>query len=123
MSPDGVAVFALRANPDRPPHVVRLDARAADQEPVELRSPATPTGELPERADTGGDVEAALDARRMLAALPTPQRLVLVLRFWLDLSEQQTADALDCSLGTVKSRTSRALKALRENTSIVNGAR
>lgn len=83
----------------------------------------TPTGELPERADTGGDVEAALDARRMLAALPTPQRLVLVLRFWLDLSEQQTADALDCSLGTVKSRTSRALKALRESTSIVNGAR
>jgi dipeptidyl aminopeptidase/acylaminoacyl peptidase len=47
VSPDGAAVFALRANPDRPPHVVRLDARTADQEPVELRSPATPAGELP----------------------------------------------------------------------------
>ncbi|MEA2578659.1 MAG: hypothetical protein QOD78_2247 [Chloroflexota bacterium] len=47
ISPDGGTVFALRANPDRPPHVVRLDARATDQEPVELRSPATPAGELP----------------------------------------------------------------------------
>jgi dipeptidyl aminopeptidase/acylaminoacyl peptidase len=47
VSPDGSAVFALRAHPDRPPHVVRLDARAADREPVELRSPATPRGELP----------------------------------------------------------------------------
>ena len=47
VSPDGGAVFALRASPDRPPHVVRLDARAADQDPVEVRSPATPAGELP----------------------------------------------------------------------------
>ena len=47
ISPDGGTVFALRANPDRPPHVVRLHARAAHQEPVELRSPATPAGELP----------------------------------------------------------------------------
>ena len=47
VSPDGGTVFALRANLDRPPHVVRLDARAADQEPTELRSPATPADELP----------------------------------------------------------------------------
>ena len=47
VSPDGATVYALRAGPDRPPHVVRLDARAPDQEPVELRSPATPAGELP----------------------------------------------------------------------------
>ena len=50
VSPDGGAVFALRASPDRPPHVVRLDARAADQDPVEVRSPATPAGELPRTA-------------------------------------------------------------------------
>ncbi|GAB7191958.1 hypothetical protein NUM3379_26660 [Kineococcus sp. NUM-3379] len=49
----------------------------------------------------------------LLAELPAPQRLVLVLRFWLDLSEQDTADALGCSVGTVKSRTSRALARLR----------
>jgi dipeptidyl aminopeptidase/acylaminoacyl peptidase len=47
VSPDGATVYALRAHPDRPPHVVRLDARAHDQEPVELRSPATPAGDLP----------------------------------------------------------------------------
>jgi len=83
----------------------------------------TPTEELPDVRVAGADVEAALDARRLLADLPTHQRLVLVLRYWLDLSEEQTAEALDCSVGTVKSRTSRALKALREKTSIVNGAR
>ena len=47
VSPDGGAVFALRASLDRPPHVVRLDSLAADQDPVEVRSPATPAGELP----------------------------------------------------------------------------
>ena len=47
VSPDGAAVFALRAHLDRPPHVVRLDAHGADQEPVELRSPATPRRALP----------------------------------------------------------------------------
>ncbi len=47
VSPDGRTVYALRAHPDRPPHVVKLDARGKDQEPVELRSPATPARELP----------------------------------------------------------------------------
>ena len=47
VSPDGATVYALRAHPDRPPHVVRVAARGADQEPVELDSPATPRGELP----------------------------------------------------------------------------
>ena len=48
-SPDGSVVYALRSHPDRPPHVVRLDARAGDQTPVELRSPATAEGDLPRR--------------------------------------------------------------------------
>ncbi|GAA4981660.1 SigE family RNA polymerase sigma factor [Kineococcus glutinatus] len=74
----------------------------------------TPTAVLPDTTCAGhGDLDAALDAQRMLAELPTPQRLVLVLRFWLDLSEQDTAEALGCSVGTVKSRTSRALATLR----------
>jgi RNA polymerase sigma-70 factor (sigma-E family) len=82
-----------------------------------------PTQDLPDVPGTDADLDRALDARRLLADLPTPQRLVLVLRFWLDYTEQQTADALDISLGTVKSRTSRALKTLRENASTLNGAR
>lgn len=48
-SPDGTALYALREGVDRPPHVVRLDARAADQEARELPSPAVPAEALPRR--------------------------------------------------------------------------
>jgi RNA polymerase sigma-70 factor (sigma-E family) len=47
-----------------------------------------------------------------LARLPVGQRAVIVLRYWADLSEAATAEALSISAGTVKSRTSRALTAL-----------
>jgi RNA polymerase sigma-70 factor (sigma-E family) len=72
-----------------------------------------PTASMPELPTASRDSDAVIDAQRMLAELPTHQRVVLVLRYWLDLSEQDTAEALDCSLGTVKSRTSRALATLR----------
>ena len=48
-----------------------------------------------------------------LAELPERDRAVLTLRFLLDLSEHDTAAALGCRPGTVKSRTSRALERLR----------
>lgn len=53
---------------------------------------------------------ALLDALR---TLPIRQRAVVVLRFWDDLSVQDTAAALDISEGTVKSHSSRGLAALR----------
>lgn len=46
--------------------------------------------------------------------LPVRQRAVLVLRYFQDLSVEQTADALGCSTGTVKSQTHHALNKLRE---------
>jgi RNA polymerase sigma factor (sigma-70 family) len=48
-----------------------------------------------------------------LATLPYDQRVVVVLRVVEDLSEQQVADMLGVAIGTVKSRLSRGLAALR----------
>jgi RNA polymerase sigma-70 factor (sigma-E family) len=64
------------------------------------------------------DVPAAHDHDRLVlwphvVNLPPRQRAVIVLRYYEDLSEQQIADALGCSTGTVKSNASDALKALR----------
>lgn len=54
------------------------------------------------------------DLVRALRALPRRQREAVVLRHLLDLSEAETATALSCSAGTVKSATSRGLAKLRE---------
>jgi RNA polymerase sigma factor (sigma-70 family) len=59
-----------------------------------------------------GDRQDTLTA---LASLPRGQRAVLVLRFYEDLTEAQTAEVLGVSVGTVKSQTSRALSALRSS--------
>ena len=48
-----------------------------------------------------------------LQQLPSQQRAALVLRYFLDLSEKETARELDISVGTVKSTVSRALDRLR----------
>ncbi len=53
------------------------------------------------------------DLVRALRALPRRQREAVVLRHLLDLSEAETATALKCSIGTIKSATSRGLAQLR----------
>lgn len=52
-----------------------------------------------------------------LHRLPYDQRAVIVLRYWLGLSEAEIADELGCRPGTVKSRHSRALRTLRKDLS------
>ncbi|KGN31005.1 RNA polymerase subunit sigma-70 [Knoellia sinensis KCTC 19936] len=53
------------------------------------------------------------DLRAQIRKLPTQQRASIVLRYYEDRSEAETAEILGCSIGTVKSHTSRALAALR----------
>jgi RNA polymerase sigma-70 factor (ECF subfamily) len=73
--------------------------------------------------DVAGGERADVDAERRrlgaaiaqgVAALPDPQRAVLVLREYHDLDYQEIADALEIDVGTVKSRLSRARVTLRE---------
>jgi RNA polymerase sigma-70 factor (sigma-E family) len=66
----------------------------------------------------GGTDEAEAAVRRVglrqaLAALPSRQRAVVVLRYFEDLTEAQTADLMGCSVGTVKSQAHDALNRLR----------
>jgi RNA polymerase sigma-70 factor (sigma-E family) len=70
--------------------------------------------EVPERgAQEGPDIEERDAALQALALLAPRQRATLVLRFWEDLSIEQTADLLGCSPGTVRSQTARGLATLR----------
>jgi RNA polymerase sigma-70 factor (sigma-E family) len=65
-------------------------------------------------ADAGLDGTALrLDVAAALARLAPRQRAVLVLRFYEDLTEVQTAEAMRCSVNTVKSQTRHALDRLR----------
>ena len=73
-----------------------------------------PHDELPDRADpTAIDTSVRDDVMRALAEVPPRQRAVLVLRFWEDLSVEETASVMSCSTGNVKSQTSRGLANLR----------
>ncbi|AXG14946.1 SigE family RNA polymerase sigma factor [Intrasporangium calvum] len=67
----------------------------------------------PPATSVGLDPGESLDLWRHVQTLPTQQRAVVVLRFYEDLTEAQTAAILGCTVGTVKSHTSRALAAMR----------
>ena len=73
-----------------------------------------PHGELPETAVTS-DLVTAPAIRAALQSLPTDQRAAIVLRFYAEQTEAQIADTLGCAPGTVKSRVSRGLDALRRS--------
>ncbi len=105
------------SNADAPyPYVRRLmvntlvSSRRRPTGRVEVLRPSPPDAvvESPE--------QAVLEHQRvwpLVMALPTKQRAVVVLRYYEDLSEQQIADVLGCSPGSVKSQAHDALATLR----------
>ena len=69
---------------------------------------------LPHQQPPSPDLDALLDLRAALEDLPPRRRAAVVLRYYCDLSVEETARMLGCSTGTVKSQTSRALAQLRD---------
>jgi RNA polymerase sigma-70 factor (sigma-E family) len=83
-------------------------------------SPAglTPGRGVPDPAGRGDDRAALMAALR---GLPHGQRAVVVLRYWLGMTETEAAAALGCSVGNVKSQASRALAKLRISVELGDG--
>ena len=73
----------------------------------------TTTSELPEQAAEPQTPDHDSDLWALVQTLPRKQRAAVVLRYYEQLSEAETAAVLGVSVGTVKSQTSRALAALR----------
>ena len=90
----------------------RVDEYACDELPEAAVAPD------PDQAEA----QALRDAVwRAVVKLPARQRAMVVLRYYEDLSEAQTAEVLGVSVGTVKSAVSRALSKLREDPELRSG--
>ena len=110
---------------DPAPYVRRMLVNAAvDRRRLLRRRPEQPLAGSDDRVGVPGVAGAAASDQatviatkellwRALAQLPAGQRAVLVLRYYEDLSEAQTAALLGCSVGSVKTQASRALKKMR----------
>jgi RNA polymerase sigma-70 factor (sigma-E family) len=118
------------ATGDPAPYVRRMLVNAAaDRWRLLRRRPELPLAPDGPRSAVGTlagpDTTAAVAEQdllwRALACLPPGQRAVLVLRYYEDLTEAQTAAALGCTVGSVKTQTSRALGKLRGIVGIADG--
>jgi RNA polymerase sigma-70 factor (sigma-E family) len=89
-----------------------LDERRRPWRREHSTTPESPTFE--QIAVQDPDTERRLVLHAALLGLPKRRRAVLILRFWLDLSVEQTAEILGCTGGTVKSQTADGLAALRK---------
>ena len=102
----------LRRVSDR--EVVRLDATAENDAGRRYRELPDPAESVPETMGRG-EVKARIEA--VIAELPEDARMVMVLRDLQGMTYEGIAEALQCSIGTVKSRLSRARLKLKDRLS------
>ncbi|BBC33213.1 uncharacterized protein SGFS_045070 [Streptomyces graminofaciens] len=82
----------------------------------ELLSPRSDSDlahDLPDPGDPIGRADNRGALLKALAQLPPRQRQAVVLRYWEDLTETQTAEAMGCSVGAVKSNAAKGIAKLR----------
>lgn len=104
-SPDGFHAY-LRTT------VVNLVRSHRRRKSVEAKYLEGRTGPSTEEAQDPSD---RVDLRSALMALPIRQRTAIVLRFYEDLSDSQTAEVMKCRQAAVKSLVARAMVTLRDS--------
>ena len=77
--------------------------------------------ELAAAADSAGQRDDRAVLVQALMRLSYGQRAAVVLRYWLDMSEAETAAVLGCSVGNVKSQAARGLAKLRTSAALIEG--
>ncbi|WP_348692101.1 SigE family RNA polymerase sigma factor [uncultured Nocardioides sp.] len=103
-----------RISDDPEPYVRRILAREATNRWRRRRWREVSSDVLPETLSEGTDPTDREVLRQALMRLSPRQRAVVVLRYFDDLTEQQTAEVLGIGLGTVKSHGREAMARLRE---------
>jgi RNA polymerase sigma-70 factor (sigma-E family) len=96
--------------------MINVHARKHRRRLREFLAPKDDSGLVREVADTGDRIAQADDRSALLKALaqlPARQREAVVLRYWEDLTETQAAEAMGCSVGTVKSSAAKGIAKLR----------
>ena len=79
---------------------------------VQRKHEPVPAGPVESSETFGMQSEQRREVLEALRSLPRRQRDVLLLRYYLDLSERETADALGITTGSVKTHAHRGLAAL-----------
>ncbi|KJS52642.1 RNA polymerase sigma24 factor [Streptomyces rubellomurinus subsp. indigoferus] len=97
--------------------LVNQHARRTRRRPPELLVEAVPDAAGTEDGYARSDQRGALLAA--LATLPPRQRQAVVLRHWEDLSDSQTATAMGCSVGAVRSHAAKGIAKLRQVSALV----
>jgi len=100
---------------DRPePYLRQVLARESISRWRRRRWRETSTDVLPEQTATAPDLDQREILRQALGTLPPRQRAVIVLRYYEDLTEKETASVLGIAVGTVKSQAREGLARLRQ---------